>query len=236
MNLFKGNGTAIGLLVLLMIVAIGISAMCIGTEYFEGETGGLKSVNKTRAEAVGKDLGVPKSDAAPIVRPSPADTKSLARNVPAVNNVPAAAVESGLKTDAKGPLKETPDFDRIQAISSFDTWDETKPMMLEGESGDVLPENDKAMRFVNSDLLPKSDPQFDATFAELAPETLKGQSFLDPSRHMIMHPPLRNTNFQIRSETANPIKDKDVAAGWNMSTIQPDVMRRPLEIGPEATA
>ena len=39
---------------------------------------------------------------------------------------------------------------------------------------------------------------------------------------------LRNANLQLRSEPANPQID---VGPWNQSTIQPDVMRVPLEIG-----
>lgn len=39
---------------------------------------------------------------------------------------------------------------------------------------------------------------------------------------------LRNANLQIRSEPANPIVNTGI---WNLSTITPDMMRVPLELG-----
>lgn len=39
---------------------------------------------------------------------------------------------------------------------------------------------------------------------------------------------LRNANLQLRSEPANPRKD---VGPWNITTIEPDLMRLPLEIG-----
>lgn len=235
-NFLSGNAMALGLLFLLVIVSLGISTMCMTAEYFEGKQKDTpqQSIMKDRVQTTGGAFqGIPLE--APVVRPSPADTKNLSRNMPALEAVPSMMVENGLKTDSQGAVKEGVNLAGVQATSSFETWDGPTPMTLDKGSGEpVLPKGDTNMRFVNSDLLPKSDPKFDDSFAELAPDSLKGQSFLDPARHMISTPPLRNSNFQLRSETANPVREKDVQSGWNLSTIQPDVMRRPLEIGTKA--
>ena len=39
---------------------------------------------------------------------------------------------------------------------------------------------------------------------------------------------LRNSNLQVRSEPANPQMN---VGPWNQTTIQPDLMRVPLELG-----
>jgi hypothetical protein len=43
---------------------------------------------------------------------------------------------------------------------------------------------------------------------------------------------LRNSNLQIRSEPANPRTNTNCP--WNISTIETDTFRRPLEIGASA--
>ena len=57
------------------------------------------------------------------------------------------------------------------------------------------------------------------------------QNFLDAGYHVGVNTvgqSLRNANRQIRSEPANP---QVKVSPWNQTTIEPDVNRRPLEIG-----
>tara|TARA_R110002074_G_scaffold122218_7_gene256897 strand:+ start:9072 stop:9557 length:486 start_codon:yes stop_codon:yes gene_type:complete len=83
-----------------------------------------------------------------------------------------------------------------------------------------------------SALLPK-EVATQENFGDFAPdEILKGQNFLDP-RNMIGFPEtiggaLRNGNQQVRSEPANP---RQAVSIFNLSTIAPDQMRPPFEIG-----
>lgn len=62
-------------------------------------------------------------------------------------------------------------------------------------------------------------------------DDLKGMSFLAPEQHIGINTvgnSLRNPNLQLRSEPANP----QVPVGpFLNTTIEPDTMRRPLEIG-----
>lgn len=85
---------------------------------------------------------------------------------------------------------------------------------------------------LSSALLPK-EVATQEDFGEFAPDDiLKGQNFLDP-RDQIGFPEtiggaLRNANQQVRSEPPNP---RNPVSIFNNSTIEPDQMRPPFEIG-----
>jgi hypothetical protein len=85
---------------------------------------------------------------------------------------------------------------------------------------------------MSSALLPK-EVATQEDFGEFAPDDiLKGQNFLDP-RDQIGFPEtiggaLRNANQQVRSEPPNPRTPVSI---FNNSTIEPDQMRPPFEIG-----
>jgi hypothetical protein len=82
-----------------------------------------------------------------------------------------------------------------------------------------------------SDLLPKDN---NSQWAQLNPAG-KGEfantNFLKAGYHIgidTIGQTLRNANLQIRSEPANP----QVSVGpWNLSTIEPDFLRVPMELG-----
>ena len=83
-----------------------------------------------------------------------------------------------------------------------------------------------------SALLPK-EVATQEDFGQFAPDDiLKGQNFLDP-RDQVGFPEtvggaLRNANQQVRSEPPNP---RSAVSIFNTSTIEPDQMRPPFEIG-----
>ena len=83
-----------------------------------------------------------------------------------------------------------------------------------------------------SALLPK-EVATQEDFGKFAPDDiLKGQNFLNP-RDQIGFPEtiggaLRNANQQVRSEPQNP---RNAVTIFNNSTIEPDQMRPPFEIG-----
>lgn len=82
-----------------------------------------------------------------------------------------------------------------------------------------------------SDLLPKDNH---SKWAELNPSgkgDLANINFLKAGYHIgidTVGQTLRNANLQIRSEPPNPQVNTGI---WNMSTIEPDFMRVPLELG-----
>jgi hypothetical protein len=82
-----------------------------------------------------------------------------------------------------------------------------------------------------SDLLPKDN---NSQWAQLNPAgkgDLANINLLKAGYHIgidTIGQTLRNANLQIRSEPANP----QISVGpWNLSTIEPDFMRPPLELG-----
>ena len=82
---------------------------------------------------------------------------------------------------------------------------------------------------IATDLLPKpSSPQVQ-DFGEFAPNALKGQNFLDVSQQLgidTQGSSLKNANYQLRSDPPNP---RTTVGPWLNSTIETDLLRRPLE-------
>lgn len=88
-------------------------------------------------------------------------------------------------------------------------------------------------RLTAEDLLPKD--QANSRWAQLNPAgqgDVKDQNFLSAGYlvgiNTTMGSRTKNANMSIRSEPANP---QQVVSPWIQSTILPDLMRRPLEIG-----
>ena len=82
---------------------------------------------------------------------------------------------------------------------------------------------------VATDLLPKTTGGAKQNFGEFAPKSLLGQNFLDAKKYIgvdTQGSSLRNANYQLRSDPPNPRFD---VGPWSGSTIDPDLMRRPLE-------
>lgn len=81
-----------------------------------------------------------------------------------------------------------------------------------------------------ADLLPEGAASQWASKNPNGSGSVSDAQFLTAGWHVgVVTNPLRNANLQIRSEPPNPIL-KGVSI-WNQSTIEPDVSRRPLEIG-----
>lgn len=82
---------------------------------------------------------------------------------------------------------------------------------------------------VAADLLPKPNTPQVQDFGEFAPKALQGQNFLDVTKQIgvdTQGSSLRNANYQLRSDPPNP---RFNVGPWSGSTIDPDLMRRPLE-------
>ena len=119
-----------------------------------------------------------------------------------------------------------------------------EPMIGGEEADDEAPVDGPAPQEVNAcalqaggsglsaALLPK-ETATQEDFGEFAPdEVLANQNYLDP-RNQIGFPEtvggaLRNANQQVRSEPPNPRRAVSI---FNTSTIEPDQMRPPFEIG-----
>lgn len=82
---------------------------------------------------------------------------------------------------------------------------------------------------VAADLLPKPNTPQVMDFGEFAPKALQGQNFLEPSKQMgvdTQGSSMRNANYQIRADPPNP---RTNVGPWLNSTIEADLLRRPLE-------
>ena len=88
-------------------------------------------------------------------------------------------------------------------------------------------------QLVASDLLPSKDVNAQS-WGAANPEgagSLEGKNFLQSGHHVGINTvgqTLRNANLQLRSEPPNP---QVQVSPWQQSTINPDVNRRPMEIG-----
>lgn len=89
-------------------------------------------------------------------------------------------------------------------------------------------------RLTADDLLPKDAAN--SRWAQLNPAgqgDVKDQNFLQAGHHVGLNTTqgsMKNANMQFRSEPSNP---KQAVSPWLNSTYEPDLSRRPLEIGSE---
>lgn len=107
---------------------------------------------------------------------------------------------------------------------SFDPVATTTP----AAAGNCFPRD----RLSTADLLPQDAAN--SRWAQMNPAgqgDVKDQNFLTAGYHIgvdTVGQSLRNANLQLRSEPINP---QVPVSPWNISTIEPDLNRRPLEIG-----
>lgn len=83
----------------------------------------------------------------------------------------------------------------------------------------------------SADLLPRDANSLWAQVAPNGQGALTDQNFLTAGYHIGINTvgqTLRNANRQLRSEPPNP---QVKVSPWNQTTIEPDINRRPLEIG-----
>lgn len=82
---------------------------------------------------------------------------------------------------------------------------------------------------VATDLLPKPATPQVMDFGEFAPKALQGQNFLEVSKQIGLDTQgssMRNANYQLRADPPNP---RTNVGPWLNSTIEADLLRRPLE-------
>lgn len=83
-----------------------------------------------------------------------------------------------------------------------------------------------------ADLLPNSSANDWSNLNPVSSSDLRNINLLNPTQLVGINTQgssLRNSNLQIRSEPANPRSNTNCP--WNISTIETDTFRRPLEIG-----
>ena len=86
-----------------------------------------------------------------------------------------------------------------------------------------------------ADLLPSSSVNDWSNLNPVSSSDLRNINLLNPTQLVGINTQgssLRNSNLQIRSEPANPRTNTNCP--WNISTIETDTFRRPLEIGSSA--
>lgn len=102
---------------------------------------------------------------------------------------------------------------------------------IQGTTQGLPPTCNSAPTLQADQLLPNDS---NSDFQQLAPNgggALAGVNLLQAGHHNgidTVSSALRNANLQLRSEPPNPTKK---VSPWNETTIQPDLMRVPLEIG-----
>lgn len=113
-------------------------------------------------------------------------------------------------------------------VSNFVAFDEmpfdTLPPANATSSPSVVPPTNVA-----ADLLPKPATPQAMDFGEFAPKALQGQNFLEVSKQIgvdTQGSSMRNANYQLRSDPPNP---RSNVGPWLNSTIEADLLRRPLE-------
>lgn len=95
-------------------------------------------------------------------------------------------------------------------------------------SGTPLPNSTGPPLTISTDLLPKANDQL-VDFAEYAPKALQGQNFMDASKYVGVNTQgssMRNANYQLRADVPNP---RTNVGPWANSTIDADLLRKPLE-------
>ena len=101
----------------------------------------------------------------------------------------------------------------------------TKPP---GATTTPMPNPTGAPLTISTDLLPKPNDQL-IDFAEFAPKALQGQNFMDASKYVGVNTQgssMRNANYQLRADVPNP---RTNVGPWANSTIDADLLRKPLE-------
>ena len=117
-------------------------------------------------------------------------------------------------------------------MSSEQFQDSMSAPTADGSALNQLPSECYPKDVLNSaDLLPRDANSIWAQVAPNGQGALSDQNFLTAGYHIGINTvgqTLRNANRQLRSEPPNP---QVKVSPWNQTTIEPDINRRPLEIG-----
>ena len=139
--------------------------------------------------------------------------------------------KAGMAPSMASSSSSAPSSTSSSAPSAFDkaTTNLNMPSTVES-SGDMITSGGCGKEITNpADLLPKSGSSFDVGAPS---DPLSQVNLLSAGHHVGINTvggSLRNANRQVRSEPPNPVTKN--LCPWNNSTIEPDTMRLPLEIG-----
>lgn len=138
-------------------------------------------------------------------------------------------------TQGKAPLNPAPINNPTKIIGNSSTSNTYAP--YNGASASLVSNSSTMANSMNkpasnpADLLPLNNAS--TNWASSVPNNdLKGINLLNPSQITGINTQgssLRNANLQLRSEPANPRNNTNCP--WNISTIETDTFRKPLEIG-----
>ncbi len=125
---------------------------------------------------------------------------------------------------------------QVEPSSNTPSQETQQGMMGNNSAGlNQLPSECYPKDVLNSTELLPQDPN--STWAQVVPNgqgALSDQNFITAGFHIGINTvgqTLRNANRQLRSEPPNPMAK---VSPWNQTTIEPDINRRPLEIGGDA--
>lgn len=107
--------------------------------------------------------------------------------------------------------------------------DETFDEEIAADYASAAPRSEGGLFATSVDLLPKPGTAQKGSFAEFAPKALKAQNFLDCSRFVGVNTQgssLRNASRDLR---AAPVIPRAAVGPWSQSTIEADLLRKPLE-------
>ena len=158
----------------------------------------------------------------------PVGLTSMSQNLPVVPNPTSVAENAGANPDQAG-LKSA---DPISPSDPFGNEVFNPVVAADSSSASPLPGCFPRDRLSAEDLLPKDAAN--SVWAQVNPAgqgDVNDQNFLNAG-YLIgvdtIGQSLKNANYQLRSEPPNP---QTPVSPWNQSTIEPDLLRRPLEVG-----
>mgnify|MGYP001166503465 FL=1 len=139
-------------------------------------------------------------------------------------------------TQGKAPLNSAPINNPTKIIGSSSSTTTYAP--YNGATTSSVSNSSSSANAINkpasnpADLLPSNNASSNWSAAGPPNNDLKGINLLNPSQITGINTQgssLRNSNLQVRSEPANPRTNTNCP--WNISTIETDTFRKPLEIG-----
>lgn len=159
---------------------------------------------------------------------TPTSLSSMSENLPTIKTSQSVADMEKANPDLAGMKGAGP----ISPSDPFGNEVFNPVTASDGKAASVTPGCFPRDRLTADDLLPKDAAN--STWAQVNPAgqgDVSDQNFLNAGYLIGINTigqSLKNANLQIRSEPANP---QMAVSPWNQSTIEPDTLRRPLEVG-----
>ena len=163
---------------------------------------------------------------------NPSVSVSVNRNIPEENMYPQGA-DKVVNVNIQSNKKASRNMDPISLKTQYnDKGSVVGSEKIEHFSNDRPPNSSYPKDQLSAeDLLPQDQSSLWASVNPSGQGTLKDRNFLQSAYHIGINTvgqTLRNANLQLRSEPPNP---QVKVSPWLQSTIEPDVSRKPFEIG-----